>query len=87
MPQRPNLIVIVADQLRVDCLPGFNPESPVQTPHLDRLAAEGVRFAEAFALDHLFAATARRPRRAPLSRAHRHPKRLRPAPRAPGAPR
>ena len=48
MPQRPNLIVIVADQLRVDCLPGFNPESPVQTPHLDRLAAEGVRFAEAF---------------------------------------
>ncbi|MDO7925775.1 sulfatase-like hydrolase/transferase [Pseudomonas sp. KFB-139] len=44
----PNFIVIVADQLRVDCLPGFNPRSPVQTPHLDRLAGRGVRFSEAF---------------------------------------
>ena len=48
MPKRPNLLIVVADQLRVDCLPGFNPESPVQTPHLDRLAARGVRFGQAF---------------------------------------
>lgn len=45
---RPNFVVIVADQLRVDCLPGFNPASPVRTPHLERLAAGGVRFSEAF---------------------------------------
>ncbi|GAB7528668.1 sulfatase [Pseudomonas sp. 3A(2025)] len=45
---RPNFVVIVADQLRVDCLPGFNPYSPVHTPHLERLAARGVRFGEAF---------------------------------------
>lgn len=46
--RRPNFVVIVADQLRVDCLLGFNPHSPVHTPHLERLAARGVRFGEAF---------------------------------------
>ncbi|MBD1552290.1 sulfatase-like hydrolase/transferase [Pseudomonas typographi] len=48
MAKRPNFVVIVADQLRVDCLPGFNDQTPVRTPHLDRLAAQGVRFGQAF---------------------------------------
>ncbi|TBU95838.1 sulfatase [Pseudomonas dryadis] len=48
MMSRPNFVVIVADQLRADCLPAFNPQTPVRTPHLDRLAERGVRFSEAF---------------------------------------
>lgn len=48
MAKRPNFVVIVADQLRVDCLPGFNDQTPVRAPHLDRLASQGVRFAQAF---------------------------------------
>ncbi|WP_277964992.1 sulfatase-like hydrolase/transferase [Pseudomonas sp. RIT-To-2] len=47
-PQRPNFIIFVADQLRADYLPGFNPQTPVRTPALDRLAAQGVRFGQAF---------------------------------------
>ncbi|SDH87917.1 Arylsulfatase A [Pseudomonas flavescens] len=47
MTSRPNFLVIVADQLRADCLPGFA-STPVRTPNLDRLAAGGVRFSEAF---------------------------------------
>ena len=40
---RPNLLLIVADQFRGDCL-GADGNRAVRTPHLDRLAAEGVRF-------------------------------------------
>ena len=44
---RPNVIIIHADQLRGDCL-GCNGNSVIKTPHLDRLAAQGTRFAQAF---------------------------------------
>jgi len=44
---RPHILLIMADQLRVDCL-GYAGGAPVHTPHLDRLAAEGVWFDEAF---------------------------------------
>lgn len=44
---RPNVLVIQADQFRWDCLAAAgNPD--VQTPHLDRLAADGVRYTDAF---------------------------------------
>ncbi len=47
MQDKPNIILIVADQLRYDCL-GFTKRYPVHTPHLDKLAAEGVSFAKAY---------------------------------------
>lgn len=43
MPDTPNVVCIVADQWRFDWL-GCRSNTPLQTPHIDRLAAEGVRF-------------------------------------------
>ncbi|HWV99084.1 MAG TPA: sulfatase-like hydrolase/transferase [Candidatus Acidoferrum sp.] len=42
-PTRPHILVILADELRADCL-GASGNREVQTPHLDALAAEGFRF-------------------------------------------
>jgi arylsulfatase A-like enzyme len=42
-PARPNLIFLLADDLRWDAL-GFAGNRQVQTPNLDRLAARGTRF-------------------------------------------
>lgn len=36
----PNVLLLVADQLRYDCL-GRAGRFPVQTPNIDRLAGEG----------------------------------------------
>lgn len=48
-PPLPNLVVVLADDLRADVLePAF--QSFAATPALDRLAAEGVRFENAFAV-------------------------------------
>lgn len=47
MERRPNLLLIVSDQHRADCL-GANHGYPVHTPYLDRLAQEGVNFSEAY---------------------------------------
>ena len=41
MTTRPNVVFILADQLRAASLPLYG-ESQIDTPHLDRLAAEGV---------------------------------------------
>lgn len=46
-PRRPNVLFILTDDLRPDAL-GCYGSAHVQTPHIDRLAAEGVRFANAF---------------------------------------
>jgi len=43
----PNVLMIVCDQLRNDCL-GYNNVYPVKTPNIDALAAEGMRFTNAF---------------------------------------
>ena len=43
---RPNLLFVCADQLREQSC-GFGGDSRAQTPNLDRLAAEGVRFSNA----------------------------------------
>ena len=42
---RPNILFITADQHRADCL-GIEGRK-IKTPHLDQLAAEGTRFANA----------------------------------------
>jgi arylsulfatase len=47
MPNKPNLILIVTDQMRGDCL-GAAGHPVVHTPHLDRLAARGTRFTAAY---------------------------------------
>lgn len=44
---QPNLLLIHVDQLRYDCL-GCHGHALVQTPHLDRLAREGMDFSHAF---------------------------------------
>ncbi|VWC40570.1 sulfatase [Burkholderia aenigmatica] len=48
MQPRPNFIIFVADQLRADCVHAIEPDTIVQTPNLDRLAADGVAFVNAF---------------------------------------
>ncbi|HEY8594723.1 MAG TPA: sulfatase [Devosiaceae bacterium] len=46
MSQRPNIVMVFVDQLRRDAL-GFAGDPNVRTPHIDRLAREGVHFAAA----------------------------------------
>jgi len=49
MATQPNLILIMADQWRGDCLScGVNGHPVVQTPYLDQLACDGVRFTSAY---------------------------------------
>lgn len=43
-----NVVVMLADQLRADCL-GCYGNRVVQTPHIDQLALNGIRFESAFA--------------------------------------
>ena len=47
-PKRPNVLLILADDLGFECLSCYGSKS-YRTPHLDRLAANGVRFNYAFA--------------------------------------
>jgi arylsulfatase A-like enzyme len=41
---RPNLLVILADDLGIGDVSAYRPGADVRTPHIDRLAAEGMRF-------------------------------------------
>ena len=43
----PNIVFILADDLGYGDVACYNPESKVPTPHLDRLAREGLRFTDA----------------------------------------
>lgn len=45
---RPNVVVIFADDLGYGDLASYNDQSKIPTPRLDRLAAEGVRFTNAY---------------------------------------
>ena len=47
MAKRPNLLLIMADQLAPQVLPAYG-HARVRTPHLDRLAGEGVVFENAY---------------------------------------
>ena len=44
---RPNIIIILADDLGYGDIAAFNPNSRIPTPHVDRLAREGVRYTDA----------------------------------------
>ena len=44
---RPNVVLILADDLGYGDLGCYNPQSKIATPHLDALAAGGVRFTDA----------------------------------------
>lgn len=46
-PDRPNIVLIVADDLGYGDV-GFNGSLQIRTPHLDRLAREGVVFSEGY---------------------------------------
>src|SRR4051812_30769217 len=45
---RPNLVLVMPDQLRQDATSTFAPAGGADTPHLDALAARGTRFTQAF---------------------------------------
>ncbi|MFP4354709.1 MAG: sulfatase-like hydrolase/transferase [Phycisphaerae bacterium] len=50
MPEnKPNMVLIVADQWRGDCLSGIGSRHPVMTPHISQLGCEGARFSNAYA--------------------------------------
>lgn len=44
---KPNIVFILADDLGYGDVACYNPESKVPTPHLDRLARQGMRFTDA----------------------------------------
>ena len=47
-PRRPNIVVILADDLGYGDVACYNPErGKIATPHIDRLAREGMRFTDA----------------------------------------
>jgi arylsulfatase A len=48
---RPNIVVILADDLGYGDVHCYNAQSKIPTPNLDRLAAEGMRFTDAHAPD------------------------------------
>jgi arylsulfatase A-like enzyme len=45
-PALPNIVLILADDLGIGDPRCYNPDSKIPTPHLDRLAAEGLRFTD-----------------------------------------
>ena len=51
-PARPNVLVVLLDDLRWDA-PGYAGKGQVKTPQIDRIAAEGVTFRNAFATTSL----------------------------------
>ncbi|RUL89230.1 arylsulfatase [Tautonia sociabilis] len=48
-PDRPHVLLILLDDLGYGDLGCFNPDARTRTPHIDRLAAEGIRFTDAHA--------------------------------------
>lgn len=47
-PEQPNIIFILTDDLGINQVGAYG-DTPIETPHLDRMAAEGVRFTQAYA--------------------------------------
>ncbi len=46
-PKRPNVIVILGDDMGIDSVSAFNPKIGLETPAIDRLADEGMSFIDA----------------------------------------
>ena len=44
---RPNIVVILADDLGYGDVAAYNPDSKIPTPNIDRMAREGLRFVDA----------------------------------------
>ncbi|MDA0349362.1 MAG: sulfatase-like hydrolase/transferase [Verrucomicrobia bacterium] len=44
---KPNIVFILADDLGYGDIGAYNPEGKIETPHLDQLAADGLRFTDA----------------------------------------
>ena len=44
----PNIVYILADDLGYGDVSVYNPESKIETPNIDRLASEGMRFTDAY---------------------------------------
>jgi arylsulfatase A len=47
LPRRPNIVILYADDMGYGDLGVQNPASKIPTPHLDRLASQGMRFTDA----------------------------------------
>ena len=47
--QRPNIVIILADDLGYGDVQSFNPNSKIPTPNLDKLARQGMRFTDSHA--------------------------------------
>lgn len=45
----PNILIILVDDMGYGDLCSYNPESKIPTPHLDKMAREGIRFTDAHA--------------------------------------
>ena len=43
MPEKPNILIIIADQLSAQALPAYG-DTYARTPHIDRIVRSGVRF-------------------------------------------
>ena len=54
---RPNILILYADDLGFGDLTSYNADSKIPTPHLDQLAAEGVRFKNSFVTTAICAAS------------------------------
>ncbi len=46
--KQPNLLVLFTDDQRMNTLGCYNAECPIETPNLDQLASEGIRFTNGF---------------------------------------
>lgn len=44
---KPNILMLMADQLRMDCVGAYGNEA-INTPNLDRIASQGIRFKNAY---------------------------------------
>ncbi len=47
--EHPNIVILFADDMGYGDVRAFNPESKIDTPNLDRMAAEGMKFVDAHA--------------------------------------
>jgi arylsulfatase A len=46
---KPNIVIILADDMGYGDVSCFNPQSKIKTPNIDRLASEGIKFTDAHA--------------------------------------
>ncbi len=51
LAERPNIIIVFADDMGYGDVGCYHPESRIPTPNMDRLAAEGIRFTDAHSAD------------------------------------